>query len=173
VRSNRRAVIVTLGTSPCEFRDALAHFASGVTVITAQSENGPVGVTASAFTSVSLEPPLVLVCLARSASAQRSVLAADAFGVSVLAEPQAWIADSFARKGVDRFQGVPLRPIPHSDLPLLEGALVHLECKRYATHEAGDHYIVVGEVRHSAMAREPAARPLVHYHRRFGTFTSG
>jgi flavin reductase (DIM6/NTAB) family NADH-FMN oxidoreductase RutF len=160
---------MTESLSPAYLRDALAHFASGVTVVTACSESGPVGVTASAFTSVSLTPPLVLVCLARAANAQRVVIAAEFFAVSVLAEAQAWIAESFARSGVDRFRGVPVYPSNDDALPLVEGALVHLQCRRRATHDGGDHDIVIGEVR-SALAAP--GRPLLYYRRRFGGFTA-
>ncbi len=154
--------------SPADFREALAHFASGVTVVTARSAAGPVGFTASAFTSVSLTPPLVLVCIAHTASAHDDVVAADEFSVSVLGEGQGWIAEQFARHGVDRFAGVPLRADSAEGVPLIEGALVHLECRRHATHVAGDHTILIGEVERGSTK---PGRPLVHFARRLGGFS--
>lgn len=151
------------------FRNAMAQFASGVTVVTARSATGPVGLTASSFTSVSATPPLILVCLARAAMAQRVVVAAEVFAVSVLAEWQAWIAEQFARPGADRFRGVPICFGDTKDLPLVEGALVHLACRRHATHDGGDHHIVVGEVRSGWVS---PGRPLLHYGRRFGGFVA-
>jgi flavin reductase (DIM6/NTAB) family NADH-FMN oxidoreductase RutF len=160
---------MTVPVSEAAFREALAHFASGVTVVTASAPFGPVGFTASAFTSVSLAPPLVLVCVARRASAHDAVVAAEAFGVNVLSERQQWIAEQFARSGVDRFARVPLRAGRSGGAPLVEGAIVHLECRHHTSHAAGDHTILVGEVASASVA---AGRPLVHYGRRFGAFTA-
>ena len=160
---------MTESLSHASLRDTFAHFASGVTVVTVCSESGPVGVTASSFTSVSLTPPLVLVCLARAAHAQKTVVASEFFAVSVLAETQAWIAELFARSNVDRFRGVPLHASDDAALPLVAGALVHLLCRRHATHDGGDHDILIGEVR-SALAGP--GQPLLYYRRRFGGFTA-
>jgi flavin reductase ActVB len=155
--------------SSTEFREALAHFASGVTIITARNGSGPVGFTASAFTSVSLVPPLVLVCIAHTASAHDAVVAAQSFGVSVLGEGQGWIAEQFARHGVDRFDGVPLRVEDSGGVPLIDGALVQLECRRHVTHTAGDHTILIGEVQRGVTR---SGRPLVHFARRLGGFVA-
>jgi flavin reductase (DIM6/NTAB) family NADH-FMN oxidoreductase RutF len=149
------------------FRDALAYFASGVTVVTAQTPSGPVGFTASAFTSVSLAPPLVLVCVGKGRSAHDAVVGGEHFGVSVLAERQVWIADRLGRSGVDRFRDVPL--LSATCVPLVDGALVQLECRRHATHDAGDHTILVGEVLDSSVG---AGKPLVHFGRRLGRFVA-
>ncbi len=152
-----------------QFREALSHFASGVTIITARSEAGPVGFTASAFSSVSLAPPLVLVCVAHTASAHDAVVAAERFGVNVLAERQGWLAEQFAKHGIDRFEGVALHEAGGASVPLLEGALVHLECRRHTLHTAGDHTILIGEVERSATW---PGRPLVHYTRKLGAFVA-
>jgi flavin reductase (DIM6/NTAB) family NADH-FMN oxidoreductase RutF len=156
---------MTEPSAPAAFRDALSHFASGVTVITARTAGGLAGFTASAFTSLSLSPPLILVCVSKTASAHDAVVGADRFGVSILAERQAWIAEQFARSGVDRFEGVPLRSEGIESVPLLDGALAHLECRRHATHVEGDHTILIGAVDRQWVA---AGRPLVHFARRFG-----
>jgi flavin reductase ActVB len=155
------------GISDTAFREALAQFASGVTVVTARGAAGPVGFTASAFTSVSLRPPLVLVCVAKGASAHDTVVKAELFGVSVLADRQAWIAEQFARARVDRFDGVPLRVGGEETIPFIEGALVHLACASHAVHDAGDHTVLLGEVLGASVS---AGRPLVHFARQFGGF---
>jgi len=155
------------GISSTKFRESMAHFASGVTIVTMRAPEGPVGFTASAFSSVSLEPPLVLVCVGRQASLHDRILVHEHFGVSILAEEQAWIASQFSQKKVDRFHEVPLREGPHAAVPLIDGALVHLECRCQQRHPAGDHTIVLGQVLHASSSQ---GRPLLHYRRTFGKF---
>ncbi len=155
--------------SDAVFREALARFASGVVVVTARAEGAPAGFTASAFTSVSLTPPLVLVCVKKAGSAHDVVVGAGVFGVSILGDGQGWIAEQFARSAIDRFAGVPLRDEGRGGVPLIAGALVHLECRRHATHTAGDHTILVGEVERAAVE---SGRPLVHFGRAFGAFVA-
>jgi flavin reductase (DIM6/NTAB) family NADH-FMN oxidoreductase RutF len=152
--------------SQVSFREALARFASGVVIVTGHAPEGPVGFTVSAFSSVSLEPPLVLFCVGKTASAYAGIMAAPFFGISVLEEKQADVAAQFARQGIDRFAGVSLRA--SASVPLLEGALAQLECRRHVTHDAGDHTIVVGEV---LDARWSPGAPLLHYERKFGAFS--
>src|SRR5580700_848213 len=125
-----------------EFRDALSRFASGVVIVAANTPEGRVGFTASAFSSVSLDPPLVLVCVGKSASAFAGVVGSARFGISVLQEKQGWIGHQFARGG-DRFAGVPL--VEGSGVPWIAGALAQFECEPHARHEAGDHVILVGQ----------------------------
>jgi len=148
------------------FRDALARFASGVTVVAAATDSGPVGFTATGFTSVSLSPPLVLVCIGRRASAHDAVVGAERFGVSVLSECQSWIAEQFARPRIDRFRHVPRI---RAAVPLIDGASALLQCRRHALHEAGDHTILVGEVIEALVGAGP---PLVHFARRYGAFVA-
>jgi flavin reductase (DIM6/NTAB) family NADH-FMN oxidoreductase RutF len=150
------------------FREALAHFASGVTVVAVRKGEQLVGLTATAFSSASLDPPLVLVCIARSASAHDAILDAERVGISVLAEDQGWIAKQFARRGIDRFDRVSL--VPGRGAPLVRGALAHLECRHHAQHDAGDHTILVGEV---VATRVAPGRPLVHYGRALGALAHG
>jgi flavin reductase (DIM6/NTAB) family NADH-FMN oxidoreductase RutF len=151
---------------PGMFREALSRFASGVVIVTCYGAEGPVGFTVSAFSSVSLDPPLVLVCVARTASAYDAIVSAGSFGISILEAKQAWVASQFARQGVDRFAGIELRA--DAGVPLIEGAIAQLVCARHALHEAGDHTIVVGavvDVRHSP------GDALIHYAREFGAFS--
>jgi flavin reductase (DIM6/NTAB) family NADH-FMN oxidoreductase RutF len=155
--------------SSAEYRAALSHFASGVTIVTADGPAGRVGFTATGFTSLSLDPPLVLVCIAKTASAYDGVIGAEHFAVSVLAEPQRWIAEQFARQGVNRFQGVPVRAATRVPAPLIDGALVHLECAKHGLHDEGDHTILVGRV---TAASTGVGQPLLHFARRFGAFVN-
>jgi 3-hydroxy-9,10-secoandrosta-1,3,5(10)-triene-9,17-dione monooxygenase reductase component len=149
------------------FRDVLGRFASGVTIVTTRDADGrDRGMTVSAFSSLSLDPPLVMACIGHDATIAGSVSAAGFFGVSVLAEDQVPLSRRFADPDADRFDGVAfLRG--RSGVALLDGALAHLECRIVARHEAGDHTIVVGEVL-AGSARE--GRPLVHHHGRYGGF---
>jgi flavin reductase (DIM6/NTAB) family NADH-FMN oxidoreductase RutF len=160
---------MTESISGAGFREALAHFASGVTIVAARDAQGLVGFTATGFTSVSLSPPLILVCISKTASAHDGVVGAELFGVSVLDERQMWIAEQFARTGVDRFDGVSLREAG-APVPLIKEALAHLECRRHAVHEAGDHTILFGHVLGSSVSK--GGRPLVHFARRFGAFSA-
>jgi flavin reductase ActVB len=149
------------------FRETLAQFASGVTIVTTRGARGYVGFTATGFTSVSLAPPLVLVCIAQAASAHDAVVGNVHFGVSVLDEHRPWIATQFARSDVDRFADVPVSLREPTGVPLIEGAIAHLQCRRHARHDAGDHTILVGEVLAASVA---SGKPLLHFARRFGHF---
>jgi len=141
------------------FRDALAQFASGVTIVATRQGEQFDGLTATAFSSVSLDPPLVLVCVAKTASAHDAVVSAERVGISVLALEQGWVARQFARHGIDKFGGVPL--VPDRGVPLVDGALAHLECRR--------HTIVVAEV---TAAWAAGGKPLLHYARKLGGFAA-
>jgi flavin reductase (DIM6/NTAB) family NADH-FMN oxidoreductase RutF len=159
---------MTQAVSHGAFRDALARFASGVVVVAATTGERLSGFTASAFSSLSLDPPLILVCIRSGSSACSPVIEAARFGVSVLSDSQEWVARQFAQSRVDRFDGVTLRS--EAAVPLVDGALAHLTCRRFAIHEAGDHVILVGEV---LGATTTPGRPLIHYARSFGAFASG
>jgi flavin reductase (DIM6/NTAB) family NADH-FMN oxidoreductase RutF len=142
------------------FRHALARFPSGVTVVTVRGDDGrDYGMTVSAFASVSLAPPLVLVCIGDDATIAGAVARAGHFAVSVLAEDQEPLARRFADPDGDRFAGTAVtRGV--TGLALLDGAVAQLECAIVARHRGGDHTIVVGEVLW-AMAAEDG-RPLIH-----------
>lgn len=151
---------------PTSFRRALGQFASGVTVVTTRDGSGrPQGLTVSSFCSVSLRPPLVLVCVDRRSEAHASFRASGRFGVSVLAEGQERLSRRFATAGRDKFAGVALIE-DAGGVPLIRGALAHLECRLTAAHRGGDHSIFVGEVTRLARGR---GRPLLYhgsaYHR--------
>ena len=146
---------------PDSFRSVLGRFASGVTVITARDAQGhDLGMTASAFCSVSLNPPLVQVCVDRTASMHDAIMTAERFGVSILAADQEALSRRFSQvDSSHRFDGIGYER-GESGVVLLLDALAHLECTVHARHEAGDHTIIVGEVER-AEARD--ARPLLYY----------
>jgi flavin reductase (DIM6/NTAB) family NADH-FMN oxidoreductase RutF len=146
---------------PDLFRSVLGRFASSVTVITTHDADGrDHGMTVSAFSSVSLSPPLVLVCIGHDASIFPAIRATEFIGISILAEDQEPISRRFAEKDVDRFDDLPMHRGKHG-VALLEGAAAHLECRIVARYESGDHTIIVASVEHAAAH---SGRPLV-YHR--------
>ncbi|MGR6918462.1 flavin reductase family protein [[Actinomadura] parvosata] len=150
------------------FRRALAVHASGVVIITAQNAGIPVGLTATSFSSVSLEPPLVSFYVDRSSTSWPALRGADHFAVNVLAGDQADLAARFARKNIDRFaEPTRWRPGPLG-APLLQDVSAHLICLPYETTEVGDHILVVGLVAEAGVHRP--ARPLLYHQGRFGHF---
>ena len=150
-----------MALTPTEFRTALRSFAAGVTVVTTRDREGrPSGLTASAFTSVSLEPPLVLVCVDHAATAHPDFVARGWFAINVLRREQEALSRRFAVSGGDKFRGVPCHE-GQAGLPLIDGALATLECRIVETHEAGDHTIFIGQVESADVA---AGRPLVYFH---------
>jgi 3-hydroxy-9,10-secoandrosta-1,3,5(10)-triene-9,17-dione monooxygenase reductase component len=127
------------------YRTTLGHFATGVTIITAMLDGKPVGMAANSFSSVSLDPPLVVFCAAHSSSTWPHIQQAGAWCVNVLSEDQEDLCRLFATKDVDRFAQVGWRKAP-SGSPILEGVLAHIDCRTDAEYEAGDHVLVVGRV---------------------------
>ena len=151
-----------------EFRRALSRFATGVTIVTAAQKHGGLkGMTANAFTSVSLNPALVLVCVGLQARTHAVLKIARHFGISVLDESQRAIAEYFARPESDPVQMEKLGiRIGHeaNGVPYIDGCLAHLACRRVAARRAGDHTIFIGEVEHLS-SRE--GRPLLFYGGRY------
>ena len=152
------------------FRRALGQFASGVTVVTTRDASGQrLGLTVSAFSSVSLEPPLVLVCIDHRSEANRGVRESGWFAVSVLAEGQEDVSRRFAQLSASKLEGFAFLEGGHG-LPLVPGAIAHLECRVRAFHDEGDHSVWVGEV--SRVAGEPGP-PLLHYAGRYRRLAPG
>jgi len=150
-----------MAIDPTTFRQALGQFGSGVTVVTTRSPEGqPLGLTVTAFCSVSLEPPLVLVSVDARAEANASFRSSGIFSVSILAEGQAPVSRHFARPGAEKFTRVALET-GQNGLPLVADALAHLECAVRSAHPEGDHILYVGEIRRIAVR---PGRPLL-YHR--------
>jgi len=150
---------------PATFRHALGHFLTGVTVATTTGPTGePVGMTANAFTAVSLDPPLVLLCLARSAASHPAMEAAGRYAIHVLGAAQEAVSTAFARtaaEGARKFDAVAWHPA-EDGLPLLDEYLVRLECRVVQRVQAGDHVIHLGRVEAADVASRDAA-PLAFF----------
>jgi len=159
--------MTTRTVDPTAFRTALSRFASGVTVLTTRTDDGQdLGMTASAFSSLSLEPPLILVCVDRDASMASPLEHATHVAVHVLAVEQEHLSRRFAGKESDRFTGLAISR-GAGGVPLLEGAIARLQCRIVERHPGGDHVIVVAEVL-DADAAEGA--PLVYFRGQYGRF---
>ena len=128
------------------FREVLGRFASGVTVVTGTSGGEPVGLTCQSFSSVSLEPPLVVFIPAKSSRAWPLIQRSGKFCVNFLAADQAGLSNTMASRGTDKFADVKWTPSPETGSPMLEGALAQVDCTIHTVHEAGDHYLVIGRV---------------------------
>lgn len=151
---------------PSEFRHLLGHFATGVTIITLARPDGvPAGMTASSLASVSLQPPLVSVCIDRDAEIHPLMLEIDRWTVNILADDQETLSRRFAEPSQDRFAGVGYTTTA-TGLVLLNGALAHLECEPEARHDAGDHTLFIGRVV-GGSAHE--GRPLLYYRGGYGS----
>lgn len=152
-----------------DFRDAVGAFATGINVITTRSDEAAYGLTANAFSSVSLDPPLVLICVGTTSDGCAVITQNEAFAVNVLSADQEPLSRFFASKdrprGRDAFSSV-----PHTEAitgsPLLDGAAAQLDCRLHAAHEAGDHMIFIGEV--VAMNVEPDTKPLIFHGGQYG-----
>ena len=142
------------------FRHVLGHFATGVAIITAAGPDGPVGMSVSSFTSVSLEPPLVAFLPDKSSTSWPAIRAAGAFCVNILSSGQERLCAQFARRGGEKFAGVSWRAAP-SGAPVLDGVMAWIDCELTQTFESGDHYIAIGRVRQLDAAE--MAAPLVFF----------
>ncbi|MGW0310656.1 flavin reductase family protein [Streptomyces flavidovirens] len=141
------------------FRRAMAELPAGVTVLTTMAPEGPVGMTTSAFTSLSMDPPLVLACLHHRSGTLAAILEHGAFAVNVLADTMDHTSQVFAEKPLpERFTGVPHH---HQDtVPILDDAIAWITCRVHTTYPGGDHTILIGAVTHSTCGR---GRPLVRH----------
>ncbi len=149
-------------------KQAMRIYPQGVTVVTTQAEEGPKGITVSSFTSVSLDPPLVLVSIAKSSQLHDIFVANTGFAVNFLADDQRSVSDRFAGRtqARDRFDGLKFKPgVTRS--PLIDGARAVIECKTWKIYEGGDHSLIMGEVV-SAKALS-GKKPLVYYTQKYTT----
>ena len=143
------------------FRDVLGRYCSGVTVVTSMSGGEPVGMTCQSFTSVSLDPPLVMFIPAKTSRAWPLMQRAGHFCVNFLAADQAEISNVMASKGADKFAGIDWSP-SKTGAPLLDGVIGYVDCTVHTVHEAGDHYIVVGKVQDMDL-RPANGDPLLYF----------
>ena len=149
-----------MAIDPRELRNVMGHFATGVTVITTRDTSGkPFGLTANAFTSLSLTPPLVLICVDKTVDCYPCFEQSKVFVVNFLSEDQEHLSRRFATKGIEKFEGVVCRP-GDCGAPIIEGALGHIECKVVSAYEGGDHTIYVGEIQNASASGD---RPLLFF----------
>lgn len=149
------------------YRRVMGHFATGVTVIAAVDDEGPVGLTAQSLVALSLEPALVAFCPAKTSTSWPRIRAAGAFCANILAEDQEDVCRVFATKGIDKFAEVSWRP-GSTGSPVLEGALAWADCRIEAEHDGGDHVVVVGRVVELEVGAEKG--PLLFYRGAYGRF---
>lgn len=149
------------------FREVLGHFASGVAVVTAMEDGLPVGFTCQAFTSLSLDPPMVALAPAKTSTSWPRIAKTGRFCVNILSESQEALSRDFAVSGGDKFTGVGWRPAGNG-APLLDGVLAWIECAFVEAHDAGDHELVVGQVEDMGVN---GGRPLLFYRGGFGTLS--
>jgi 3-hydroxy-9,10-secoandrosta-1,3,5(10)-triene-9,17-dione monooxygenase reductase component len=149
------------------FRNALGAFATGVTIVTARSAAGAdVGVTANSFNSVSLDPPMILWSIGKNSSSLAAFMEADRFAVHILSVEQEHLSGRFAKSGTDKFAGLEIVR-GNGDVPMLQNCAARFQCRVAFRHEAGDHYILVGEV--DAFDHDGHA-PLAFHSGRYGLF---
>ena len=164
------AMAIDLPFDSRAFRSALGHFATGVAIVTASCPGQPpVGMTISSFNSVSLDPPLVLFSVARTAHSLPDLLAAPGYAIHVLASDQVDLSSRFARALAAKWQDVEHRPGLH-DAPLLDAALAHFECAAHAQHDGGDHVILLARVLRFSM--RPSGDPLIFFGGRYRALTA-
>lgn len=154
---------------PARFRRVLGHFCTGVTVVTAASGGAPVGFACQSFSSLSLDPPLVLFCPATRSRTWPLIERAGSFCVNVLSHEQRDVSTVFGTKGADKFGTLGWSEAP-SGAPVLDGVLTWIDCAIETVHAAGDHYVVIGRV--TALGDERAengggVRPLLFYRGRY------
>jgi 3-hydroxy-9,10-secoandrosta-1,3,5(10)-triene-9,17-dione monooxygenase reductase component len=155
---------------PRVMRDVLGHFASGVTVVTAVTDEGAIGFTCQSFSSLSLDPPLVAFGPARTSRTWSRLREIGRFCVNVLAEGQDAVSQNFARSGVDRFAGVHWTPSPHGN-PVLEGVVAWIDAELWAEYDGGDHTIAVARV--LDLGAHPDRRPLLFHRGSYGLLHRG
>lgn len=153
-----------MSVQPDEMRRVIGHFATGVTIVTGTDQGQPVGFACQSFTSVSLDPPLVLFCAASTGRSWPRMQAAGVFSVNVLAEDQLDMCKVFASGSDDKFAGLAWRSTPWG--PSLDDVLATVHCTIETVHQAGDHDVVIGRV-HELVSHRDAA-PLVFFRGEFG-----
>jgi flavin reductase (DIM6/NTAB) family NADH-FMN oxidoreductase RutF len=153
------------GHDPRTLRDALGCFATGVTVVTALADDGtPAGLTVNSFTSVSLDPPLLLVCLSKDASSAQTLIKAPQFAVNVLQTGQQPASMRFSTRDEDRF-GTTAWSCGEAGAPILKDSLGVFECEHYAVHDGGDHHILIGRVVKASF--DASLDPLLYFRGRY------
>jgi 3-hydroxy-9,10-secoandrosta-1,3,5(10)-triene-9,17-dione monooxygenase reductase component len=167
--ADERAVRHAAVVDPQVMRDVLGHFASGVTVVTALTDAGPIGFTCQSFSSLSLDPPLVVFAPGRASSTWPRLRGIGRFGINVLAEGQDELSRAFARSGTDKFAGVHWVPSPHG-APVLDDVVAWIDAELWAEYDGGDHTLVVARV--LDLGADPSRRPLLYHRGNYGLLGS-
>lgn len=167
--AGRPEPIVPIGpaTDTARYRQVLGHYPTGVVVVTARSGGAAMGLSIGSFTSLSLEPPLVLFCVDKMSTSWPGVRDHGTFCANFLAEDQEHVARIFATRGADRFTGLGWHAAPGGS-PILDGVLAWVECTIERIDEGGDHWVVIGRVTALDVAREAA--PLVFFRGGYGRY---
>ena len=147
---------------PLRFREALGHYASGITVITSCIDGEPTGFTCQSFHSVSMSPPLVSFSVMAGSASYPKIRQAGRFAVNILSDGQVDMSRQFARRGTDKWRDVEWHESPLGN-PILAGSLHWLDCDIFAEHTAGDHLIVIGEVKALNLQEAAAMQPLLYF----------
>ncbi|MFP3849002.1 flavin reductase family protein [Pseudomonas sp. W5-01] len=147
---------------PFSFREALGHYASGITVISSHVDGEPIGFTCQSFYSVSMSPPLVSFSVMSSSASYPKIRRAGRFAVNILSGEQVDISNQFARRGTNKWHGVDWQESPLGN-PIIAGSLHWLDCEIHAEHAAGDHVIVIGEVKAMNLQQATAGQPLLYF----------
>ncbi|GGS60877.1 oxidoreductase [Streptomyces griseoviridis] len=151
--------------TPDAFRFVMGRFCSGVTVVTAMGSAGPVGFTCQAFSSLSLDPPRIVLCVSRTSTSWPSIRNRASFCVNVLSRQQHALSERFARSGGDKFRGVAWAP-SSDGAPRLAEAAAWIDCYLHAEYDGGDHLVVIGDVSRLEAPAEPR-EPLLYYRGRY------
>jgi len=153
-----------MGMDSQELRRVMGHFATGVTVVTTRDKDGnPSGLTVNAFNSLSINPPLALICIGKAAECYSLFEESGVFAANLLSEEQEELSRRFATKGIEKFAGVKWRK-GQNDVPLLDGATGYIECKIINQYDGGDHTIYIGEIINATAADD---RPLLFFNGRY------
>jgi 3-hydroxy-9,10-secoandrosta-1,3,5(10)-triene-9,17-dione monooxygenase reductase component len=147
---------------PRAFRDALGHYASGITIIAGYDGEGPIGFTCQSFYSVSMDPPLVSFSVMTTSSTYPRIRETGRFAVNVLAHDQDAVSSQFARKGTDKWAGISWAPTAAGN-PVIEDTLMWLDCDIWAEYEAGDHLVVIGRVKELSSPEWHRSEPLLFF----------
>ncbi|CAB3883910.1 Flavin-dependent monooxygenase, reductase subunit HsaB [Achromobacter dolens] len=147
---------------PLRFREALGHYASGITVVTTHIDGEPIGFTCQSFHSVSMSPPLVSFSVMSNSASYPKIRHAGRFAVNILSDAQVEVSNQFARRGTDKWRGIDWKESPLGN-PLIAGSLHWIDCEIHAEYAAGDHVIVIGEVKALNLQEAAATQPLLYF----------
>jgi flavin reductase (DIM6/NTAB) family NADH-FMN oxidoreductase RutF len=158
-------MIEELPVTPMRMRDVLGRFPTGLTIVTATSDDGPIGFTCQSFSSLSLDPPLISLAPARTSTTWPKIRACESFAVNILAEEHGELSDAFSRSGADKFAGVAWYRGAHGN-PILEGVVASIDARLWAEYDGGDHVLVAAEV--LTLSLGDASRPLLFHRGAYG-----